>query len=157
MVASIISRLNREATFRQPVRYCTMLGCRTQTKDGKPFCVRHVEHCAYVVEVQRKIDQREQEIADVKRGRGSHVIKRDSIVINDLLLTLKIDGSRTVAKLARDDNRLDKTSTEVYARQMRKFGLVSMMLNERRKWVVHAMPNALPDIDIEIEHDIDDA
>lgn len=40
---------------RLPVIHCTLKGCANPTKDGKPFCTRHVAHMPYVKDLLQRM------------------------------------------------------------------------------------------------------
>lgn len=90
-------------TGRKKPTHCEADDCVQATREGKPFCSDHVERLSYVQEVQARIAARERELAEVTK-RGARAVDIEGIVARDILLSLWINGQRSVARLSRELN-----------------------------------------------------
>ncbi|MGE0708576.1 MAG: hypothetical protein AB7N76_22885 [Planctomycetota bacterium] len=109
---------------RKKPRHCERDGCSQATREGKPFCSEHVEELPYVREVQARIDARESEHQEVER-RGARAVDPYGPTARDILVTLWINGERSVARLARELN-LDFRLVKDYVKSLKRARLIDV-------------------------------
>ena len=80
-------------------RDCFAPGCMNSTREGKPFCSKHVEMHPYIQEVVALINSRATELSDIAKGRH---VKEDSSLFEEIIVHITNLGPKTIERLARD-------------------------------------------------------
>lgn len=124
--------------------------CSGPTKGGKPWCTEHIMLSPYAAKLVNALNSREQEIEHVRRfGRGA--IKPDSQILQDILALLKVEGSKSLARLARDLKGIDISLLMHYAERLSNHGKISLVQTQRGRWMLHLVGYKNP-----LAHLIDD-
>jgi hypothetical protein len=123
---------------RKKPRHCEMDECRRATREGKPFCSDHVDHLPYVQQVRQRIADRTNEVLAVAQ-KGSRAVDPYGPIARDILLTLWINGERSVARLARELN-LDFKLVQEYVKRLRRAKLVDRIPARRGAGKVKLIP-----------------
>lgn len=85
-------------------RGCEALGCSRATREGKPYCPRHLELNPYVGNVLAGIEAMVEEAEEVRR-RGARAKNARGPLGRELLVKLRdAGGSATLDRLARNLN-----------------------------------------------------
>ena len=111
--------MGRERVY--PVR-CEHGACDKATREGKPYCSKHLEAMPYAAEVIRREQANGEEIAQAKRGRWKE-IDVNGVLAQDALRLILQSGQASVGKISRDVTR-DKRAATSYIRALKKAGLV---------------------------------
>ncbi|MGE0707640.1 MAG: hypothetical protein AB7N76_08235 [Planctomycetota bacterium] len=75
--------------------------CGQTTREGKPFCSEHVEQHGYVREILTILANKEAEEERV-RLEGPQAVDPAGLTAQELLLHLRLNGSRTIERLSRE-------------------------------------------------------
>ena len=86
---------------RRRTTHCEAPDCKRATREGKPFCTEHVASSNYVRNLLASMAAREAEEASV---RGAEAADPFGPSAREILITLWVNGERTVARLARELN-----------------------------------------------------
>jgi predicted HTH transcriptional regulator len=70
-------------------RECEVTGCGKTTREGKPYCSKHIEHAPYIQEVQRRLDRRAGEESLLEDETGTKTIPCDGFFVNEAILLLR--------------------------------------------------------------------
>lgn len=105
-------------------RICKTETCKETTREGKLFCTDHVELHPYVQYLLKRIADRATEDEKV-RMQGATSVNISGITVQEILLQLKQNGTRTVERLTREI-QLDKTVIRNYVIAMRNSHLVRL-------------------------------
>jgi len=116
------------ATGKQ-TRHCRIIGCNRHTKNGKPYCVNHVESNPYVSHVLSVISDRKHEEEIVAR-RGWTAVNIDGSIAQEILQFLRVNGARSLKRLSRDLRR-DSKLQAMYCVALTKAGLINVSKNKR--------------------------
>lgn len=125
MNAKTMNKWLSQRRKRKKPRHCDMEGCSQATREGKPYCSDHVEELPYVLEVQQRIAAREDEQAEAAK-RGARAIDPYGPTARDILLSLWVNGERSVARLAREMN-LDFQLVQEYVKRLKKAKLIEQI------------------------------
>jgi len=68
-------------------RDCEADGCRKTTREGKPYCSKHIELGSYIQEVLTELDRAATEEAILESGRGE--VPRQGFYVREALLLLR--------------------------------------------------------------------
>lgn len=117
---------------REKTRHCKV--CKKVTQEGKQYCTDHVNKHDYVVDLIRRMEASNLEEADI-RHQGYQAVKPESIIADDILITLRNKGSRTIERLSRELMRSHDT-IERYVEYLYHQGLVALSESNRGKIVV---------------------
>lgn len=76
-----------DAGSHKGTRDCEVVGCSKSTREGKPFCSKHIESAPYIQEILGKLAARaeEEEILD----RGRKLIPQDGFFVRESILLLR--------------------------------------------------------------------
>jgi len=116
--------------------------CRIITRGGKPFCQKHIGQGSYIQDLMERLAGKQYEEA-VAEERGTKKLEEyleerqiiSSLTMEELLLILKLQGSRTVNLLAIEMN-VSKKIAETYVALLKKRGKVKTYKNKRGAIVV---------------------
>ena len=86
---------------RAATNFCEI--CKQPTSERKPYCIDHINKSPYIDTIMAQLKRREKEEKAVKK-QGAKAVKSDSVVVGEILTTLRAMGPRTVPDLARDLN-----------------------------------------------------
>ena len=100
---------------------CETEGCNRSTREGKPFCVDHVQASPYVQRLLDTLAKHERELERVKR-LGTRGVRLDGLMTQEIVHQLRTYGDRTVERLARD-LAVDHTLIRAYATRMTRAGM----------------------------------
>lgn len=89
-----------EGRVRTESRWCEHASCTQRTRDGKPFCLDHVEDHPYVQALVVKIAEREAQDERVKRAWEEADLA--GVTAREILLHLDLHGARTEERLVRE-------------------------------------------------------
>lgn len=67
-------------------RECDVVECGKTTREGKPYCSKHIEQAPYIQEVQARLDRRAAEEAVLEAGA---FVPCDGFFINEAILLLR--------------------------------------------------------------------
>ena len=93
-------------------RRCTQPGCYKATREGKPFCTRHIAGQLYVQELLARLDGQRQELEQVRK-RGAIAVDPGGLTAREMLREVTQNGARGLKRLARDMG-LDVVATRAY-------------------------------------------
>jgi hypothetical protein len=82
-------------------RLCAEEACGKTTREGKPFCLHHVEQHSYVQVILETLAEKDAEHGRVER-EGPTAVDPEGLTAKELLLHLSQHGSRTVERLSRE-------------------------------------------------------
>jgi hypothetical protein len=68
-------------------RECDVVDCKKTTREGKPFCSKHIEQAPYIQEVQGRLDKRAAEEAILEAGNES--VPCEGFFVNEAILLLR--------------------------------------------------------------------
>jgi hypothetical protein len=68
-------------------RDCEADGCRKSTREGKPYCSKHIENAPYIKSIQAQLDQRDAEELVLEKGR--RLISKDGFFVREAVLLLR--------------------------------------------------------------------
>jgi len=95
------SLFSKPSHTKTRTRICEEASCSNTTRENKPFCSNHVERADYVQDILHAI--KNQEIEQEKAlSQGIRAIKRDSLTVKEIILTLSQKGEKTINYLCRD-------------------------------------------------------
>lgn len=123
---------------RPRTRHCSAANCARATREGKPFCSEHVERLPYVQGLLDQLAAREDE-EDRVRKRGTRAVDPNGLTAREILLSLWVNGDRTVARLARELN-MDFETLKVYVAALKRKGLVTVKPTRRGAGIVTLVP-----------------
>lgn len=114
--------------YSEPVtsqtRICNVDICRDTTRENKLFCTRHVESHPYVQYLLKRIADRDTE-DELVRMKGAVAVNLTGITVQEILLQLRQNGTRTVERLTREI-QLDKTVIRNYVVSMQSAQIVRL-------------------------------
>ena len=117
---------------------CDVTGCSNNTREGKLYCLDHVDHQPYVQGILAKIASRERELEAV-REKGWRAVDVEGIVVDDILRRLREHGARTVERLRRECLDGEKEAVAfAYKDAMARAGLVLVGFTKRGSTVLAA-------------------
>jgi len=76
-----------ESGTHKGTRNCEAQGCSKSTREGKPFCSKHVESSPYIQSIQRQLDNRAIEEAMLEGGR--RLLNQNGFFVRESLLLLR--------------------------------------------------------------------
>lgn len=82
----------------QKMRFCEA-GCSQPTREGKPFCIDHIERQDYVQRLVERMKEKNLEEESVKT-KGMGAVSPNSETVQEILRDLKVNGIVTIPKLA---------------------------------------------------------
>lgn len=109
----------RSEGSRTPTIHCKIQGCPEATREGKPYCPKHVAKNTYVARLMQQIKSAEEEKQKVAQQNSIRPIKADSLVLSEIRNYLLANSERTVFRIAKD-LRLDSELVRVYIRYLVK-------------------------------------
>ena len=121
---------------RPVARHCDAPDCRSATRSGKPFCPKHVDRLPYVQELLGKIANREAEEARV-RDQGPRAVDPEALTSKEVVQFLRVNGKRSVPRLARDLN-LDFETLDHYVDALIRHGQIELVRIKRRARIIQA-------------------
>lgn len=83
---------------------CEAPGCSKSTREKKPFCSDHVEMHPYVQELLKAVADQTAEQKKVDQKISAQHVPADSLTVQEIINHIKVHGSRTVERLARELN-----------------------------------------------------
>lgn len=102
----------------QHSRRCGDSGCNEATREGKPFCSKHVTRNDYATHVLQEIADREAEDAAVLKPRTPlSAYNLRGITAQSIIQSLREHGPRTKARLCRELN-VERALVDAYARAL---------------------------------------
>jgi hypothetical protein len=116
---------------RPTTRHCEARGCGVATRAGKPFCSEHVERHPYVQSLLDLMAESDLETERVGR-QGARAVDVDGLNAREILQFVRVNGERTVARLARDLN-MHLPTLRSYVQALRRARLLSLGKNKRGK------------------------
>lgn len=119
---------------RNKTTHCDEEGCKRATREGKPYCSEHVGRLPYVQALVEQIAEKEAEEAQVAK-RGVRAVDPYGLTAREVLLTLWVNGERTVARLSRELN-IDFETVKLYVRCLERNGFVNVEPTRRGAGVV---------------------
>lgn len=122
----MIRTTDRTAPPRSRSRTCVADGCERTTREGKPYCLDHVERHGYVAELQGKLRNREAEEERARRGKAPGM---DSLLVHEVLHHVRVRGEATTRRLAAD-MKSDRQAVLTVVRELARRGHVA---TRRRK------------------------
>ena len=125
-------------------RTCDHPGCVERTRDGKPFCLDHVEDHPYVRGLLAQIAEREAQ-DDLVSRKGPRAVELDGVTVQEILQHLELHGARTKERLVREVN-LPAAVLHGYVRALVKRGLVKLGKTKRGSTVVRPVNAAGPTV-----------
>jgi len=128
---------------RRRATHCEAAGCSQPTREGKPYCSKHVEEHPYVQELLGKLADKAAEEGRVQR-QGSRAVDVDGLTAQEILLFLKVHGGRTVQRLSRELN-IDCKTLEGYVSALRRRKLVKTSPTRRGGSIVRLPGQPLPE------------
>lgn len=135
-----LSEVGSRSNFRGP-RPCGLASCEDPTREGKPYCVKHVDHNPYVREVMEAIAgaEREQGLA---RRRGSRAVDPAGLTSSEILRELRVHGPQSPPRLSRRLG-IDLGVLRVYLRALARKRVLRLVQRDRLQIVVPLEPVAL--------------
>lgn len=121
--------LARQQRKRDEPIQCEHAGCVNTTREGKSLCSDHIEQSPYAIQIRLRLEQRDAEDQRVTK-LGPKAMRLDSMTVEEILLQLSIQGSRSVERLAVDLN-IERETMLQYAHGLRKANLVTFSLTKR--------------------------
>lgn len=82
---------------------CQDRSCGKSTREGKPYCSKHIEQGWYIRQVIAQLKEAEQELADLEKADHEDPVRIGGFYIRETLLLLRM-GSYSIKALSR---RLD--------------------------------------------------
>lgn len=126
----MISRTTNKWARERPVtRHCEVPDCGVATRAGKPFCSNHVEKHPYIQELLHIMMDSEIEEARV-RQIGPRAVAADGLNSLEIVRFVRVNGERTVPRLARDLN-MDLPTLEAYVKALKRRRLIRLGKNKR--------------------------
>lgn len=86
---------------RRRSRSCEFSGCGEKTREGKPYCLGHVEEHPHVQRLLLQLAEREAQDERV-REYGAAAVDLGSVTVHEILLHLELHGPRTEERLVRE-------------------------------------------------------
>lgn len=116
-----------DAGTHKGTRNCESVGCSKSTREGKPFCSKHIEQGAYIRSVIARLAEAAKEEAILESGRGK--VQLDGFYVREALLLLRTKDF-TVKSFSR---RLDIShkATDTLIRLLVKEGLAKRKKSTR--------------------------
>jgi hypothetical protein len=133
MIAKVA--LKYDTSGRRDTRHCELRGCKRATTGRKPFCTDHIEHMPQVRWLRDELQRREDEWEAVRR-RGARAVKMEGTTAHEVLQYLKVHGSRTIRRLAKDLS-MDLELVTPYVNALRRKRKVRVTENKRGIPLVH--------------------
>lgn len=122
---------------------CEVDGCSATTREGKPFCLEHVERMPRVQVVLARLAAREKELAAVAEG-GWPAVLVDGIPATEILSYLRIRGERTIERLRRDRFHDQPDSiVESYVKALEMAELITTRQSERGGGILRCTQTAV--------------
>lgn len=109
---------------RLPSPPCQLQGCSKRTRERKPFCSEHVELHPYAQKIKKALRDRDAELERVERSGIRHV-DLGGMTAQEIVLQLRLHGTRTVPRLARD-LVIPESVMQHFVRALRRRGVVSV-------------------------------
>ena len=125
---------------RPTTKHCEVPGCGLATREGKPFCSKHVTQHPYIHALLGQIAEREAEELRVSRW-GAPAVDLKGITAQEILTFVVVHGARSVPRLARELN-LPRETIEGYARPLASQGAVH--LGTTRRGAIMVYPHDTP-------------
>lgn len=122
-------------TNKARARHCDLKGCDKATREGKPFCVDHVERHDYVGRLLAEMRRREEDDALVMR-KGSKAVKWESLTAQEILNHLRVYGSRTLRRICRELT-LEPKLAEAYMIALVSCGAIHTTTSRRGDKTLH--------------------
>jgi len=104
---------------------CQADGCATSTREGKPYCSQHIEHCDYIKKVLAEIARRREESTILDSGRW---VAQNGHLVKEALLYLA-NGSYTAARLGRVLD-ISECAAATLVRMMSRNGLAVISISD---------------------------
>lgn len=120
-----------------PSRLCDVQGCFATTREGKPYCPKHVDRNPYVASILTILHTGRDEIENVKL-RGIEAINPRGLVATEVLNVVRILGSCSVDRIARD-TRLPSVIAKAYVYSLARIGVVRLGRSVRNILIVEVM------------------
>jgi hypothetical protein len=108
-----------------PTDHCRHPGCGASTREGKPYCSNHIEHCEYIQKVLAEIDRRDNESRVLDSGRW---VAQNGHLVREALLILD-GGTFTAARLGRMLDITEKAA-DTLIRMMARKGYVRISFSD---------------------------
>lgn len=115
-------------------RKCHENGCLQSTREGKPYCSKHVERHSYVQGILDTLAERHAEEERVRR-QGADAVDPNGLTARELCLHLSLHGARTVERLCRE-LQLEAKVIEAYLGELARLGRVVTSRTNRGSTVV---------------------
>lgn len=115
---------------------CAQRGCAEPTREGKPYCPRHVEGMPYVARLVMDLRAQQAEQERVRRSTRP-ALDPDGLTARELLLLVEQHGGRTVPRLAKD-LQLEPSVVARYVAELRRCGRVRT--GETRRGATTVLP-----------------
>ncbi|MGD9725474.1 MAG: hypothetical protein AB7L09_00435 [Nitrospira sp.] len=110
--------------YRSQVRECDVEGCSEKTREGKQYCLEHLELNPYAAKVMADIAQRDADDAyAVSRGAVPENINTEGVTAMEILHHLAEHGARTKERLCRE-LCVDREVVDAYTEALRIRGWV---------------------------------
>jgi len=95
-----------------------------QPTNKKPYCIDHIENIPYVKDLMSKINDKDSELALVKK-RGMEVIQEGSIIVEEIA-DLLFQEKKPLAKIAQEIS-IKEAIARIYLTYMEKHQLVKIV------------------------------
>lgn len=112
------------------VIHCQEPGCGRATQEGKSFCIDHITKTPYaqkIISIRKAIRNEQKAVREI----GKEAIRKDSVVVNDILKTLSIEGSLLQGELAKKVN-ISYDTLLVYLDRLKSWKLVTVKPESRK-------------------------
>jgi len=110
--------------------------CDETTREGKPYCPKHVLGCVYAESVLNKRQAAEDEVRDVAK-RGVEAVNLNGLIVEEILAAIE-NKKMTFRRLVKDHvvHLRDNKAAPHYLTALRRADLVEVELNTRKTEVV---------------------
>lgn len=123
------------------VKFCSVEECNAKTRKGKPYCSKHVEQHTYVDDLLNRMQARVDEDAHVL-ANGSKVANIEGITAKEIILELRLNGTRTLDRLERE-LRVSRSVIFKYVVALKREGVVTFGQTSRGNTTVSLIDNDL--------------
>ena len=120
---------------RHHTTHCEAPRCHASTREGKPYCPEHVELNPYIRELMAQLASREREEANVGK-LGARAVDLEGITAQEILQHLRVHGSRTLKRLARELN-ISLKVLQGYTRALERRKLIALTQTDRGGKILH--------------------
>lgn len=122
----VVDRHDGNLAYRSQVRQCQSPECARHTREGKPYCPKHVGMNSYAAEVMGRIAEREAEDAYVLRPNTKpETYNTEGETARSILQHLEDRGTRTKERICRELG-LDRNVVDAYTDALVIRGLVRL-------------------------------